>query len=141
MKRTLTVMSSIVGATIIGLAGCSAPGGGGEVGGGDSASGVPEDARTIKPGKAFKVDGFTYSSSWSLGPDERGQVTVTGLKATNKGDDTDNAEFKIELWSDGSSLGSAECTSEDIEAGATAKVDCVSEDVFDGYDTITISED
>ena len=107
----------------------------------DKLPGGPDNPMTIKPGKAFEVQGFQYHKGWKVTDDGLGSVNIAGLKVTNNRDEKDSAVVEIKFWNGTEVLALADCTTDSIAVGTTVKVDCLSgDDLPKDYDKITIND-
>jgi hypothetical protein len=107
----------------------------------DKQPGGPDNPLTIKPGKAFEVQGFNYARGWRVVPDGIGGVTIKKLKFTNNRDKKDSAIVEIKFMKGSEILGTVDCTSQPVPVGQTATESCVGSDgSVKGYDRITIND-
>ena len=105
-----------------------------------SKEGGPENPMTITEGEAFEVDGFNYAAGWKA-TEELDTATITGLKVTNNRDHKDSAVVEIKFMKGSEVLALVDCTTDPIQKGQTATLDCFSDDKLpDDYDEITIND-
>ncbi|WP_158648000.1 hypothetical protein [Nocardioides houyundeii] len=108
---------------------------------------VAAEAENDKPkpvveGKAFTHDGFNVASGWTVTKDGLGGVTIEGGKVTNDNEDARSALLTFTFYKGKENLAEVECSSNELQAGESSKLDCVS---FDsefptGYKTIKVAD-
>jgi hypothetical protein len=107
----------------------------------DKEPGGPDNPLTIRPGKAFEVQGFKYAAGWQISPDGIGGMTIKKLKFTNNRDKKDSAIVEIKFMKGSEILGTADCISQPVPVGQTATVSCAGTDgSVKGYKRITIND-
>lgn len=109
----------------------------------DDTPGGPNNPLTVTPGQGFEVAGFDYADGWQLGPDDLGDVDVTGLKVTNNRGKSDYAFVTLKLLSGNEVVADVSCTSPGsrIDEGTTITLDCTSsDDMPAAYDEVTIQD-
>lgn len=106
----------------------------------ESESGGENNAVEITEGEAFEVRGFDYAEGWSV-TQKFGLVEIQGLKVTNNRDEKDAALVEIKFMQGSEILASADCSTQQLQPGQTATLDCFSGDALpDDYDKITIND-
>lgn len=107
---------------------------------GESESGGVNNAVTIKEGEAFDVRGFNYAAGWKV-EEQFDSVDITGLKVTNNRTDRDGAIVEIKFMKGSEIAASADCTTDQLQPGQTATLNCISADSLPAdYDKITIND-
>ena len=107
----------------------------------DAQPGGPDNPLEISEGEAFEVSGFAYAEGWSISEGPMGDMVINDLKVTNNRDTKDSAIVEIKLLKGSEILATADCTSDQLQPGQTATLDCMSADeVPADYDTITIND-
>lgn len=106
----------------------------------ESESGGVNNAVTITEGEAFDVRGFNYAEGWKIS-EEYDMVEIEGLKVTNNRDERDGAIVEIKFMKGSEIAASVDCTSDQLQPGQTATLNCLSADALpDDYDKITIND-
>ena len=106
----------------------------------ESESGGVNNAVTVTEGEAFDVRGFNYAEGWKIS-EEYGSVEITGLKVTNNRDERDSAIVEIKFMKGSEIAASVDCSSDQLQPGQTATLDCFSADALpEDYDKITIND-
>jgi len=95
----------------------------------------------VVPGKAFRLDAFSYAAGWRVGKDSDGALGIAGLKVQNRGDAKDIVVVKFKFYKGGRLLGSSSCIhAQDIDVGQTVTLTCISVDGFGpSHDKVTIN--
>lgn len=107
---------------------------------GESESGGVNNAVTIKEGEAFEVRGFNYAAGWKV-TEQFDSIDITGLKVTNNRTDRDGALVEIKFMKGSEIAASADCTTDQLQPGQTATLNCISADSLPAdYDKITIND-
>lgn len=96
---------------------------------------------TGKEGEAFTIGDIDYQAGWKFKDDARGDATVVDLKATNNDEESlISSVTTFEFWRDTELLSEISCNLlDELPAGATATLDCVSENsVPDQHNKMTV---
>ena len=97
---------------------------------------------TVTEGAAFTHDGFAAEEGWRVGKGALGDAEIKSLTVTNNADEARIAQLTFTFVKGNSNLGEVECSSNELQAGQSSKMDCVS---FDsgfpkGYTQIQVAD-
>ena len=96
---------------------------------------------TGKEGEAFTIGDIDYQAGWKFKDDAGGDATVVDLKATNNDEESlISSVTTFEFWRDTELLSEISCNLlDELPAGATATLDCVSQhSVPDQHNKLTV---
>jgi hypothetical protein len=142
MKTFLIVMGTLLGLGVLAVVGVVLLVGSAA----NDALEAEEKNDTPKPvaeGEPFTHDKYDIAGGWKIVTDEFGTMAVAGVKVTNTGDSADFPMFTFDLMSlDGKELlASADCNSNEIGSGVTAKLDnCLSVDKVPAEYQVTVRD-
>ena len=96
----------------------------------------------VAEGAAFEHDDFAVADGWSVTRDAAGTATIRDLRVTNNEDEARNALLSFRFYKGNENLGEVECTSNELQAGESSRMDCVSfdEEFPTGYETIKVAD-
>lgn len=101
------------------------------------------DAPTvIQEGEAFEHDGYKVDAGWKVGKDALDDMDITGMSATNTGDEgRRSALLDITFLKGTTVVASVTCSSQELDKGQSSKLDCSSfDDYTTEYDTIKVAD-
>jgi hypothetical protein len=93
--------------------------------GGNQVSKSVDKSTVVTEGKGFTHDGFVVADGWKVGTDESGRTAL----------------LSFSFYDGKTNLAEVNCTSNELQAGETSKLDCGSTDDFPtGYKTIKVAD-
>lgn len=98
--------------------------------------------RDVSAGKAFEHDGFKVDAGWEVTKEQFGGATITKLRVTNDSDEERSAMLSFRFYKGKENLGEIECSSNQLQAGESSKMDCFSLDSEfpTGYKKIRVAD-
>jgi len=107
---------------------------------GESEAGGTENPIAITVGKPFEVRGLNYQDGWGL-KNAFGSMEVTKLRVENNRKDSDAALVEIKVWKGKEVVAMADCSTNMLQPGTVAKLDCISTDKLPRkYSKVTIND-
>lgn len=100
----------------------------------------------IEEGKPFEHDGFAAAGGWKVAPEQFGGATIKGLKLTLKDDQGTStgrsALLDFKLYNGKTVVATITCSSDDLQQGETATLECFSGNTkkLGKFDTIKVSD-
>lgn len=98
----------------------------------------------VAEGAAFTHDDFDVDKGWTVEKDGLGGVTIENARVTNASDDEDSrtALLTFTFYKGSENLAEVECSSNELQAGESSKMDCFStdSDFPTGYKVIKVAD-
>ncbi|NPC45122.1 hypothetical protein [Nocardioides sp. zg-1230] len=98
--------------------------------------------KEVAEGKAFTHDDYAVDAGWTVAKDATGGVTIKNARVTNDADEGRTALLTFTFYKGSENLAEVECSSNELQAGESSKLDCVSfdSDFPTGYKTIKVAD-
>lgn len=131
---------------VLGIAGCVALIGGAanEADKAIKAEEANDKPTEVAEGAAFTHDDFEVDAGWVVKKDGLGGVTIENARVTNASDDDTSrtALLTFTFYKGSENLAEVECSSNELQAGESSKMDCFSTDSEfpTGYKTIKVAD-
>ena len=105
----------------------------------EEANDKPKD---VSVGKAFTHDDFEVESGWKVVNEEFGGATIEGLRVTNSASEERTAQLSFRFYKGNENLAEVECSSNQLQADETSKMDCFSfdGDFPKGFDSVRVAD-
>ena len=96
----------------------------------------------VAEGAAFTHDDFDVDEGWVVKKDPIGGITIESARVTNNSDEARTALLTFTFYKGSENLAEVNCSSNELQAGESSKMDCYStdSDFPTGYKTIKVAD-